>query len=158
MTVRTNRAGLVAAAIVFTVAMAGAPPVNFSGTWVFNAAKSTNIGMMSAAELVSTVTQTDRALVVRDDGAMNGASQTRETHYDLTGASVANEGPMGDPAHTTTKWVGQTLVTSWVSEGAVAGTTTVRTETRSLSPDGKTMYLKSSRGDGAPMVIVFDRK
>jgi hypothetical protein len=158
MAVRTRMAGVMAVVVAFTAAMASAPPTDFAGTWVFNPSKSTNVGMMAAADLVSTVTQTAAQLVVRDDGSLNGSSRTHETRYDLTGASVANESPMGEPAHTTTKWVGKTLVTKWESEGAVAGTTTVRTETRSLSPDGKTMYLESSRGDAAAMVIVFDRK
>lgn len=155
---RTRAAQLLAMVVVFTAAMAGPPPADFAGTWVFNPLKSTNVGMMSAATLVSTVTQTATELVARDDSSFNGASQTRATRYDLTGAPVANESPMGEPGRTTTKWIGQTLVTTWISEGAVAGTTTVRTETRSLSPDGKTMYLKSSRGGAAVMVIVFDRR
>src|SRR5215472_14722847 len=156
MTGRTRIAGLMAGVVALTAAMAAAPPADFAGTWVFNPSKSTNIGMMSAAELVSTVTQTPTQLVVRDDSSFNGDRQTHETRYDLTGASVANESPMGESAHTTTKWVGKTLVTTWTSESAVAGTTTVRTETRSLSPDGKAMYLSSSRGDAAAMVIAFD--
>jgi hypothetical protein len=50
------------------------------------------------------------------------------------------------------------LVTSWESEGAVAGTKVVRTETRYLSDDGKTLFLESARAGKEPMVIVFDRK
>src|SRR5690348_10643659 len=161
MSKRMTAAGTLTAAVALTIAIAAAaapPPVDFSGTWVFNPSKSTNIGMMSAAELVSTITQTATAVVVRDDSSMDGAARARETRYDLTGASVSNESPLGDAAHTTSRWAGKTLVTTWTSMGAVAGTTVVRTETRSLSPDGKTMYLQSARGDAEPMVIVFDRR
>src|SRR5262245_17135094 len=101
---RTTIPAAAALVVGLTVAMASAPPADFSGTWVFNPLKSTNIGMMAAAELVSTVTQTATTLVVRDDGSMNGSTQTHETRYDLTGASVANASPMGEAARTTTKW------------------------------------------------------
>jgi hypothetical protein len=65
---------------------------------------------------------------------------------------------MGDHSQTSSKWSGNKLVTIWESEGAVAGTKVIRTETRYLSEDGKTMFLESSRGNNPPMVIVFDRK
>ncbi|HYL99932.1 MAG TPA: hypothetical protein VEZ90_13340 [Blastocatellia bacterium] len=49
---------------------------------------------------------------------------------------------MGKQSETVTKWSGNNLATTWKSEGAIAGTTVVRTETRSLSPDGKHMTLE----------------
>jgi ABC-type enterochelin transport system substrate-binding protein len=40
----------------------------------------------------------------------------------------------------------------------VAGTKVVRTETRSLSGDGKTMNDEYVRGDNPPMLLVFDKQ
>jgi ABC-type enterochelin transport system substrate-binding protein len=57
-----------------------------------------------------------------------------------------------------TKWAGSTLETIWTQEGAVAGTKVVRTETRSLSGDGKTMSDEYVRGSNPAMVLVFDKQ
>ena len=137
---------------------AAANPPDFSGTWVFNAGKSKNIGMMASAELTSTITQTANALTVADTTVFNGQRQSHETRYDLTGTTVPNDSPMGEKAQTTSKWEGNKLVTTWTTDGAVAGTKVVRTETRYLSSDGKTLYLESARAGREPMVMVFERK
>jgi hypothetical protein len=149
-----NRVMNVVCGVVFA-AFAWQQVPTLAGTWVFNFAKSENVGMMAGADLVSTVTQTPKLLVVRDVSSLNG---TRETRYDLEGAAVDNVAPMGDQARTRSKWAGNKLVTTWESAGAVAGTKVVRTETRYLSQDGKTMFLASARGMEAPMVFAFDRK
>jgi hypothetical protein len=143
-------------AVAFT-AVAANPP-DFSGTWVFNAGKSKNVGMMASAEYTSTITQTAKVLVVSDTTVFNGQKQTHETRYDLGGATVSNDSPMGEKSQTSSRWSGNKLVTTWESEGAVAGTKVVRTETRYLSGDGKTLFLESARAGKEPMVIVFDRK
>ena len=148
------------AVLFFAVAFAtaAANPPDFSGTWVFNAGKSKNIGMMASAEYTSTITQSEKVLTVSDTTVFSGQRQTHETRYDLTGATVPNDSPMGDKSQTSSHWSGNKLVTSWESDGAVAGTKVVRTETRYLSDDGKTLFLESGRAGKEPMVIVFDRK
>jgi hypothetical protein len=66
---------------------------------------------------------------------------------------------MGGPAETVTKWQAGKLVTTWTSESAVAGgPKVVRTETRSLSADGKTMTVESVRGSSPALVMVFEKK
>lgn len=149
---------LLAVLVVFVLGVSAANPRDFSGTWVFNAAKSTNVGMMASAQYTSTIKQTTKSLTVKDDTVFNGQKQSHETRYDLTGATVPNDSPMGDKAQTTSKWDGNKLVTSWETDGAIAGTKVVRTETRYLSDDGKTLFLESARAGKEPMVIVFDRK
>jgi hypothetical protein len=139
-------------------ATVAATPPDFSGTWVFNAGKSRNAGMMASAEYTSTIGQTAKVLSVTDTTVFNGQKQTHETRYDLTGATVSNDSPMGEKSQTSSHWSGNKLVTTWESEGAVAGTKVVRTETRYLSDDGKTLFLESARAGKEPMVIVFDRK
>jgi hypothetical protein len=109
-------------------------------------------------QLTSIVQQTASTLSIRDESKMMGQESTRDTRYDLTGKPVANENFMGEKAETTSRWAGDNLVTTWKTEGAVAGTTVTRTETRSLSADGKTMTLESVRGSNPPVVMVFDRK
>ena len=144
--------------LVVAFAAAAANPPDFSGTWIFNAGKSKNVGMMASAEHTSTITQTAKVLSVTDVTVFSGQKQTHETRYDLSGATVLNDSPMGDKSQTSSHWSGNKLVTSWESEGAVAGTKVVRTETRYLSDDGKTLFLESARAGKEPMVIVFDRK
>ena len=79
----------------------------------------------------------------------NGRQQTSTTRFDLAGKPVPNENPMEATAETVTKWDGDSLVTTWTSPGSIAGTTSVRTETRSLSPDGRTLTVESSRREGS---------
>jgi len=146
-------------ALLWTALFAAAGNLpDLSGTWVFNPGKSKNIGMMASAEFISAITQTDKTLTVEDTTVFNGQKHTRETHYDLSGTTVSNEAPMGEKGSTTSKWDGNKLVTSWETEGAVAGTKVIRTETRYLSKDGKTMFLEWAREGKEQMVIVFDRK
>lgn len=145
------------ACAVAIVATAAAAP-NFTGTWIFNASKSQNIGMMASAQITSTIKQTRRTITVTDNTAIGGQEESHETDYDLSGKQVANTSPMGERSKTTSKWSGSKLITTWTTEGAIAGTKIVRIETRYLSSDSRTMFLESKRGNNPPMVIVFDRK
>jgi hypothetical protein len=65
---------------------------------------------------------------------------------------------MGGPNQTVSKWDGNKLVTTWTGQSAVSGKSVVRTETRSLSPDGKVMTVESVRGSNPPLVMVFEKK
>jgi hypothetical protein len=131
---------------------------DFSGSWLMNVSKSKNIGMMSSMQITLTIKQTANELVVSEFSKFNGQERMRELHYDLSGKTAANTGPMGDPNETVTKWAGSALETTWTGEGAVAGTKVVRTETRSLSSDGKTMSDEYLRGSNPAMVLVFDKQ
>ena len=149
---------VVLCACAVATVVAGAVIPNFSGTWVFNAAKSKNIGMMASAQITSTIKQTRQKVTVTDDTIMGGQKQSHETDYDLSGKPVENESPMSEKSRTSSKWSGNKLITTWVTDGAIAGTKVTRIEKRYLSGDGKTMFLESARGNNPPMVIVFDRK
>jgi hypothetical protein len=131
---------------------------DFSGTWVMNASKSQNLGMMSAMQITLKIEQSQNSLKVLETSKFNGQEQTRELHYDLSGKPAANHGPMGDPNETITKWAGNSLETTWTQEGAVAGTKVVRTETRWLSDGGKSMSDQYARGTNPPMIIVFEKQ
>ena len=131
---------------------------NFSGTWAMNPSKGQNLGMMTSMQLSEIVTQTPTDLRMKEMSSFQGQDRTRELRYDLTGVPTINEGPMGDKSETLAKWSGDKLITTWTSEGAVAGTKVVRTETRSLSADGKTMTVESVRGMNPPVVMVFDKR
>jgi hypothetical protein len=139
-------------------AIAAEATPNFSGTWVLNAAKSQNLGMMAALKDTLTISHTTRELVVRHRTSYQGQESAREVRYDLTGKTVSNEGPMGDRNETIARWVEGKIVTTWTREGAVAGTKSVMTETRSLAADGKTMSVASVRGANAPVVMVYDKQ
>jgi len=143
-------------AAFFAVALIAADRPDFSGTWELVPAKSKNIGMMASMKLSSIVKQGPGEIVItnQNGGQQNGP----QTRFDLSGSPVANETPMGDKAETVTKWDGEKLVTTWSSAGSVAGTQTVRTETRWLSSDKRTMTVESARGKNPPMVMVYERK
>jgi hypothetical protein len=143
---------------VLVIPARAAGATDFSGTWSLNVPKSKNIGMMSSMQITLKIKQTGNEVIVSEIAKFNGQEQTRELHYDLSGKPVANSGPMGDPNDTVTKWVGNTLQTTWTQEGAVAGTKVIRSETRSLSADGKTMNDEYVRGENPPMVLVFDKQ
>jgi len=131
---------------------------DFSGTWIFNPDKSKTIGMMSQMKMTQNIEQSSNALDVTSNTTFQGNDQQMKTHYDLTGATATNDSPMAGPSETVSKWDGDKIMTTWTSKGAVEGTKTVRTETRSLSADGKTMTVESVRSTNPPVVMVFDKK
>jgi hypothetical protein len=131
---------------------------DFSGKWELNTTKSKNIGMMSQMKLISTITQTAEELVVSNATTFNGKESESEIRLDLTGKPVPNKNPMEAPAETITKWQGKALVTTWTSPGSIAGTKSVRTEKRILSPDNQVLTVESSRGTSPPIVMVYDRR
>ena len=132
---------------------------DFSGAWQFNSEKSKNVGMMLQMKMTQSIEQSDLALDTTTHATYQGRDENSKTHYDLTGKAATNESPMGGPGETVSKWDGGKLVTVWTSESAVAGgPKVVRKETRSLSPDGKTMTVESVRGSNPAVVMVFDKK
>ena len=131
---------------------------DFSGAWILNSEKSQNIGMMSEMKMTQTIEQSSTSLDITSDATFQGSTRQTKTHYDLTGRTVTNDSPMAGPSETLSRWDADKLVTTWTSKGAVAGTTTLRTETLSLSPDGRTMTVESVRGSNSPIVMVFDKK
>ena len=148
---------MLAALAITSIAFAGPTP-NFSGTWVLNTARGKNLGMVAAIQETATITQTPAKLTLDIASTFQGDTTKRQVSYDLAGKPVQNEGPMGDKAETVAKWDAGKLVVTWTAEGAVAGTESVRTETRELSADGKTMTVTSQRGSNAPMELVYEKK
>jgi hypothetical protein len=144
--------------VLILTAVAAVGKADFSGTWIFNPAKSKNIGMMSGLQLTTTINQNGSTLTIRDASTFNGQESSRETHYDLTGKPMRNQTFMGENAETVTRWAGSNLVTTWKTEGAIAGSTVVRTETLSLSADGKTLTLESVRSSNPAVAMVFDKQ
>jgi uncharacterized membrane protein len=128
------------------MAYAASAPANFSGNWTFDAAQSKNVGMMAQGKVHTTMSQTKLKIVVDDNSEFIIQKDTQHTVYDLTGQAT-----------TRSHWAGARLITDWESPGAIAGTMVKRTETRYLSPDGKTMYVESARSGKDPMIIVFTR-
>ncbi|MGI8741402.1 MAG: hypothetical protein ACR2NN_02305 [Bryobacteraceae bacterium] len=131
---------------------------SFSGKWEFDASQSKNVGMMAQMKLTATVKQTRDEITIANVSIFDGKEQTSELRFDLTGKPVPNQDPMGATAETITKWDGNRLVTTWTSPGSVAGTKSVRTETRSLSDDGRTMTVESKRGQSPAMAMLYQRR
>ena len=141
--------------LITTLAFAA---TDFSGTWSMNVSKGKNLGMMENVQITLKIKQTASEITVSELSKFNGQEQTRELHYDLSGRPVSNNGPMGDSSETVSKWVGSSVETTWTQEGAIAGTKVERTETRSVSPDGKTMTDEFVRGSNPPVILVFDKQ
>jgi hypothetical protein len=152
-----SKAGAMLALITSCAVALAAGVTDFSGQWKLNAARSTNLGMMAAIQQTQTITQTPTELRLVEASDFQGQKSGRTLRFDLKGAPVTNEGGMGGQSETVAKWDGGKLVVTWTTEGTVAGTKNVRTETRSLAPDGATMTVQSVRGANPPMVMVFDR-
>lgn len=130
---------------------------NFTGTFELNAKKGKNLGMVAAVKETILVTQTADTMVIDFTDVFQGNTTTRQVTYDLSGEPMDNFPAMGDPSETVSGWKDDKLVTTWTSEGAVAGTEVVRTEIRSVSDDGQIMTVETRRGERSPMVMVYDR-
>src|SRR5258708_5200097 len=115
-------------------------------------------GMVADLKDQVEISQTAKELVIHDTSSFQGRDNTRELRYDLSGKTIPNDGPMGDHNETVATWVAGKIVTTWTRDGAVAGTKSVMTETRSLSADGKTMTLASVRGESPAVVMVFEKQ
>ncbi|MBA3963648.1 MAG: hypothetical protein H0X40_17360 [Chthoniobacterales bacterium] len=141
-----------------SLSLFAAEPPDFSGTWEFNAEKSKNVGMMSQMKMTATVQQTATAVDITTHSNFMGKDSEGKTHFDLTGAPTTNDAPMGGPNETISKWDGNKLVTTWKGQSAVAGQTVVRTETRSVTADGREMIVESVRGSTPALVMVYEKK
>ncbi len=139
-----------------TLALADATP-NFSGTWVLNTSKGKNLGMVASIKETVVISQTADKFAAEHTSTFMLNTTKRQVNYDLTGKPVPNEGAMGDKAETVATWDGGKLVVTWSSEGAVPGTRSVKTETRSLSADGKTMTVVNQRPNKEPMEVVYEK-
>lgn len=148
--------------VLFTLALlsqgTAAELPSFAGTWKLDTSKGANLGMMAAMQSTLTIEQTAAALAIKEVSEFQGQKTEREIHYDLAGKPVSNPNAMGGSGETVAAWLDGKLVVTWTSEGAVAGTKTIRTETRSLSTDGLTMTVESVRGTGKPVVMVYEKK
>jgi hypothetical protein len=144
------------AALAFTALAQAA--ADFGGTWVLNTDMGKNLGMVKAVKETVVITQKPDRLTADFSSTFMANTTERQVNYDLSGKAVVNEGAMGEKAETVARWDGDKLVVTWTSEGAVAGTKVVRTETRWLSTDGKTMTVVSQRPNKEPMEMVYEKK
>ncbi len=131
---------------------------DLDGTWELNTEKGENLGMVAALKETLIVTQTAEQLTLDFSDTFQGNTTTRQVNYDLSGKPAINYAAMGERSETVSQWVDDTLVTTWTSEGAIAGTQVVRTETRSLSENSETMTAATARGDRPAMVLVYERQ
>jgi len=131
---------------------------DFSGTWVLDTSKGQNLGMVAAIQETLHIEQSETTLSVRHVAVFQGRESQRLVSYDLRGEAVTNEAAMGEVSETITSIVGEELMTTWTTEGAIAGTTTTRTETRALGEGGQLMTVTTVRGDNPPMVMVYKKR
>lgn len=138
-------------------ALAADPP-SFAGTWVLNTKKGENLGMMSAVNETTKITQTPQQMKIESSAKFMGTTSERTVTYDLSGKTVNNEGPMGTRGDTVAKWDGGKLVVTWTEPSAIPGSKVQKVESRVLSSDGKEMTVTTTRGTKPPMVMVYERQ
>lgn len=131
---------------------------DFSGTWVLNTKKGENLGMVAAIQETLLIAQSEDEMKIDFTDVFQGNTTTRQVTYSLTGDPVENFAAMGERSETISKWVEADLVTTWTSEGAIAGTTVVRTEIRKLTDDGQVMTVSTARGERPAMVLVYEKQ
>lgn len=146
------------AGLFLSLSALAAGTTDFSGTWELNTDKGQNLGMVKAVDETIVVTQSAEKLVIDFTSKFMMKTTRRQVSYDLAGKPVPNEGAMGDKAQTVAKWADGKLVVTWTSEGAVAGSQTVKTETRWLSADGNEMSVETARANKPAMVLVYDKQ
>jgi len=146
--------GLLLACLIGSVQAA----TDYSGTWVMNAKKGENLGMMAALEQTLIVTQTDEQMMLDFSNVFRGQTTTRQVTLDLGGAVVDNVAGMGDPSKTESVWDGGNLVTTWTTASAIPGSEIVRTETHALSGDGATLSVTIERANSPTMILVYEKQ
>jgi hypothetical protein len=154
---KTLRVMLMCGTIGLMAGAAVAAP-NFSGTWTFNPAKGQNLGMVAAVQETIVIAQTPEKVTIDYASTFQGETNKRQANFDLSGKPVMNPGAMGGESETVAQWSGDKLVTTWTSEGAIAGSTVTRTETWSLSGDGQAISVESVRGTSPPRIMVYEKK
>ncbi len=154
----TTRISFVSAWLALFMSTIATAESDFSGSWVLNTSKGENLGMVAAIQETLTIEQTAEELRVKHAAVFQGNESLREVNYNLKGAPVTNYAAMGDKSETVSEWRGAELVTTWTSEGAIAGTTVTRTETRALAEDGKIMTVATARADRPAMILVYERR
>jgi hypothetical protein len=127
---------------------------DFNGRWTFDAGKSSNVGMMAQAQIVSTVKQTATAMMIDDHSSFGGRDVDDRIAYDLTGKPISNATAMSGSGVTVSQWNGSHLVTNWDNAKAPQKS---RVEVRYLSSDGRTMLVESHRAGESVIVMAFDR-
>jgi hypothetical protein len=131
---------------------------DFSGSWVVNNDRGENLPMGGRVKESVTITQTPEKVVMNITASFMGTTMERTVTYDLSGKPVENSGPMGGKAETVAKWEGDQLVVTWTSEGALPGSRVVKTESRSLSADGREMTVRTAQANKPDMVVIYEKK
>lgn len=122
---------------------------DFSGAWKMNVEKSDPMGGGGGGggagmrDAVTTITQTATELTL----VTKFGEQTRTLTYKLDGSESVNPGMRGGETKSKVKWDGATLVIESVSNvtGPNGDMQVTSKEVRSLSADGKTMTVVSTR-------------
>lgn len=146
--------------VLLFVCLAGSAQAaaDLSGTWVLDAKKGENLGMMAALEETLVVSQTNGQLTLDFTDVFRGNTTTRQVKLDLTGTAVDNFTAMGEPSKTESKWDGARLVTTWTTASAIPGTEVVRTETHTLTDEGSGLTVTIERANRPTMTMVYEKQ
>ncbi|HEV8598676.1 MAG TPA: hypothetical protein VGQ69_04910 [Gemmatimonadales bacterium] len=130
---------------------------NFSGSWKLNTEKSDPMGGggggggggMTMGLL--TITQTETELVTEQPFG----DQVRKSTYYLDGRESTNPGMRGGESKSKARWEGNSLV---IETTSMMGENTVTSKTvRTLSEDGKTMTVVTTRGENTRKAV-YDKQ
>jgi len=155
-------------ALAVEVWAAGAPPANFSGTWVLDKTKSEGVsGAMAGADVTMVVTQDGKQLTT--ETTITGGQREippQKATYNLDGSETTAEmtGRMPGKATMKAKWMGDTVLElSSVQNVNVQGNdvTITRQDHWELAEGGKVLkvHRKSESPRGAQeSKLVFNKK
>jgi hypothetical protein len=148
---------MVFGACVLVFAQGGKP--DFSGTWNLDKEKSEmgsgpGRGQRMAAPSM-TIDHKDPELIIKRKLEFQGEERTQELKYTTDGKPNTNQGFRGRTINSKTYWEGSKLVTEATRE-TPQGTVETK-EIYSLSDDGKTLTIETSRKDvgGAGRKLVY---
>jgi hypothetical protein len=144
--------------LITMIAVAAPGTPDFTGTWQLNTDRGENLGMVAAIKEKLVITQTAEKMDMDFESRFMGSTTRRKVSYDLTGKPVTNTAAMGEKGETVARWVDGKLVTTWTTEGALPDSKNVKTETRSLSADGRVMTVQNARPGKDTMVMVYEKQ
>ena len=142
-----TRTSIVAVAVLtFSSGLAAQAPVDFSGRWTIDAARSAGLPATQSRDLLLVVKQTPAQLVIE----RTTAGKTTTTTYALGGTESVRTGDDGTVVKRRSMWRDGALVTEIAETRSLLGVTVVvpATETCRIAADGALVIEASMKGGG----------
>ena len=146
------------ALLAATVMAAAGAPVDFSGVWKLDLAKSDFAGQAKPESKVQTVVQRDDELTLTIEEVQAGKPVKGMSRYKLDGTEVTND-VMDNRLKSMVTWDGETMVMR--TRGAFGGADILLVDRWTLSEGGKILTMKrhfEGRGLVSDQTLVYARQ